>query len=193
MHTQKLADIKNLTNLLDSLFPPLPAPKDKSEQEKSALQNFVSENLTAIKNIIFADKLPPFSLQKTFLKENRFCLQNNNKTKCKLHTHRSFEKNLQKLTHKFSLQNKPQKLILLTNDTPVSTETLTTLAKDEGLHFTYYTREAFLFPEDINSLAESKNALYILKQKAGLNPTYENPAMKLYKFKTLEVNLDDNI
>ncbi len=192
-HTQKLNNLANLTQQLDTIFPPIPEPKNKLEKDKLNLQKFSTENFMAIRNIIFQNQKPSFALQNIFLSNARFCLKGKNNTECKFHSRSSFEKNLYKLAHRFSPQNPPQKLILLTEDILISAQDYTNITQDEGLHFIFNNHEAFLFPKEIISLAERKKALYIIKERAGINPKYHTDTMKLYKFKTLEIDLNDNI
>lgn len=192
-HTQKLNNINKLTSLLDSLFPTKPAPQNELEEEKEALQKFIEENKITLKDIVLRNKQPPFVLQNIFLSKNRFCLKNTKEKKCSLHSDLSFIKNLQEMTApKSSLKNR-LKLILLTDDSPLAVQEAPSLAKDEGLHFIFNNHEAFLFPEEIKKLDDQKNTLYIIKEKAGINPKYQADTMRLYKFKTLEIDLDDNI
>ena len=192
-HAQKLTHLNKLTQQLDELFPPVPIPQNKLEENKINIQKFAAENLPTIKNIIFHNQTPSFALQNIFSGNIRFCLKSESNNKCNFSTHNSFARNLQKTADKFSLQDIPQKLILLTDDMPISTEDYQNIASDEGLHFIFNNHKTFLFPEEIISLADKQKALYILKEKAGLNPEYQSDDMKLYKFKTLEIDLDDNI
>lgn len=191
-HTKKLDKSDELTVLLDSIFPPAPAPQNHLEEQKFALQKFAEENKQTIEDIIFHKKTPPFALQNIFLKTNRLCLQNKDKRNCRLHTNTDFTKSLQKLA-KNTPKSNYLKLILLTDDTLISQEDVPALTSDEGLHFIFNKHEAFLFPEEIKSLAEKENVPYILKERAGINPTYHNSKMKLYKFKIMEIDLDDNL
>ena len=47
--------------------------------------------------------------------------------------------------------------------------------------------------KEIQNIKKPDKAIYVLKQKAGLNPKYTTSQMKFYKFKTMEVILDEKI
>ena len=192
-HTKKLNNHSQFMQFLDKKFPTLPEPKNKQEQEKRALQEFAMENLSILQRITLKQKTPDFSYRNLLLKSVRFCLQNSQSTTCSTDSNSSFIKNLNTLLQSQKKTAKPQKLILLTSDELIENIDSLTLEADEGLHFQFQKREAFLLPEEIQNLKKSDKAIYTLKQKAGLNPKYTTSQMKFYKFKTTEVILDEKI
>lgn len=192
-HSEKLKNNPAFLKTLDTIFSPKQQPSSHLEQEKEALQCLVTENKEHLQKIINKQKIPPFALHNLFLQNVRFCLQTNQNTLCETDTHNSFLSNLKQLLGKISTQQKVQKFILLTTEDTINTSDFITLKKDEGLHFQYQNRESLMLPHEQETLNNPIKIEYILKEKAGLNPSYTNPNMRFYKFKTLEVNLDEDI
>ena len=87
----------------------------------------------------------------------------------------------------------PQKLIFLTSDEKISPDFPLILEKDEGIHLQYGKLKAFLLPEECQALTNPKEILATLKQMIGINPDYATPSIRLYKFKTTEVILNEKI
>ncbi|MBR2274201.1 MAG: hypothetical protein IJ864_05200 [Alphaproteobacteria bacterium] len=192
-HSEKLKNNPIFLKTLDTIFPPKKKPSSHLAQEKEALQCLVTENKNLLKKIINKQKAPPFALHNLFLQNVRFCLQTNQNTLCETDTHNSFLSNLKHLLGKIHPQQKVQKLILLTTEDTINTSDFIALKKDEGLHFQYQNRESLILPYEQETLNNPIKIEYILKEKAGLNPYYTSPDMTFYKFKTLEVNLDEDI
>ena len=187
---EKKLSLEQLSKYVTPFFPLKELPKNKMEEEKQALEIFVEDNISSLKNFSKID----FSKQNLFLRNARICLVNQNSdTFCSLSNHSSFLHNLKKALVQAPADIPLKKIIFLTSDDSLNPEEINELKADEGLRFQYQKRKSILLPEEMTSLTNSKQKLYKLKQKAGLNPQYENPYMKYYKFKTLEVNLDDNI
>ena len=178
--------------ILDKLFPLKRQPQTTLEIEKETLERFASDNLKEIKALILDDKEIDFTLKNIFLKNIRLCLIAKDEISCSLSQKNSFLKNLATAQQKLS-SKVPQKLILWTSNEQIDISPLPQLQSDEGLYFTGLNRKTYLLPQNIQPLTDTKEYLYILKQQAGLNPAYTTPDMKLYKFKTTEVILDDEI
>ena len=192
-HTKKINNHSQFMQFLDKNFPAPPKPKNKQEQEKRALQEFAMENISILQRITLEQKTPEFSHRNLLLKSVRFCLQDSQGTACNTDSNSSFIKNLNTLLQSQRTKIKPKKLILLTSDELIENIDSLTLEADEGLHFQFQKREAFLLPEEIQNLKKTNKAIYVIKQKAGLNPKYTTSQMKFYKFKTTEVILDEKI
>ena len=187
---EKKLSFEQINNYINIFFPIKNPPENKPEEEKQALEFFVKDNFSSLKNLEKAD----FSKQNFLLKNVRICLINQNSDIfCSLSNHSSFLYNIKKALAQMPDNSLPKKIIFLTSDTPFNPKDFGKLKTDEGLHFQYQRRQSILLPKEMASLTDSQQILYKLKQKSGINPQYENPDMKYYKFKTLEVNLDDNI
>lgn len=177
--------------ILNNIYPTSATAKNNIEKEQQNLEVFAKDNFKYIKKFIFKQKEPPFSKQNLFLKNIRLCLKSKNEISCSTATENSFLKNLS--LAKKNLKGTPDKLILWTSNFPLDDLSSTELTANEGIYFKNGNRQSFLLPQDIKTLTNAKEILYILKRKVGLNPEYTNSDMKLYKFKTAEVNLDDNL
>lgn len=180
-----------LQPLLNAAFPQPIAPDTLLEKEKSCLKTFAKDYAKELQTLISTQKQPAFFAQNLFLQNARICLQNKDKTTCRTSSELSLEKNLTKALSSFSQQNPPQKLIFLTSEQKL--ETPEQLKPDEGLRFNFGSKETILLPKQISALANPTKAFYILKKHAGLNPNYVSPDMNFYKFKTMEINLNDDI
>ena len=191
---EKKLSLGEISKYVNTFFPLKSPSTNKIEKEKQVLETFVEDNILLLKNLKQADFSSNFSKQNLLLKNVRVCLINQDSViSCGLSNHASFLHNLQKILLQLPADTTPTKLILLTSDAPFNPKDGSRLEKDEGLHFRYQKRESTLLPTEIIPLTNSQQILYTLKQKAGINPQYKNPYMKYYKFKTVEVNLNDNI
>lgn len=180
-----------LQTLSDTVFPKPASPQSRLDKDKLALETFAKDYAEELKNLISSKKQNAFFAKNIFLQNARICLQNKNKTSCRTSTELSLEKNLTKALNSFSQQNPPQKLIFLTSEQKIKAPE--PLNPDEGVRFRFGSKEAILLPQNISALANPANAFYILKKHAGLNPDYTSPDMNFYKFKTMEINLNDDI
>lgn len=191
---EKKLSLGKISKYINTFFPLKATPANQLEEEKQALEIFMEDNFLTLKEITTQGYTLHFSKQSLFLQNVRLCLINQNSDFfCGLSNHASLLHNLKKSLSKMPKDSPIKKIILLTSDTPFNPQNMIELQKDEGLHFQYQKREAILLPEEISSLTNSQQILYKLKSKAGINPQYEHHFMKYYKFKTLEVNLDDKI
>jgi len=189
---QKTLNNSPLNEILNDIFP-LPIPvEDDIKKEQQNLKSFSKDNLKYLKRLILKQKEPPFTKQYLFLQNVRLCLKSKDKISCSTSTRNSLKKNLAIALQKLK-KDTPHKLLLWTSDFPLDDQSFKELKSDEGIYFKSQNRESFLLPQDINTLTNQKDIIYILKQKVGLNPQYTTPDMKFYKFKITEVDLDDNI
>lgn len=186
-NTKKLKQTNELQTLLDTTFP-LPAePQTQLEQEQYALKSFALTYHNELQNF-FTDKPQKiaFTNQNLFLQNVGICLMTDQTRICELNNTSSLQANIRTALEKIS--TKPQKLLLLTSKQEIKPNTF--LAGDEGAIFEYGNRHALLLPHEKD---EKINTYTLLKQKAGLNPDYYSKDMKFYKFKTTEIDINDNI
>lgn len=188
---QKQEITKSLRPLLNTIFPDPSVPNTSLDKDKERLKTFAKDYAKELKNIISSKNPPSFPTQNLFLQNARICLQNKNRTTCRISKELSLEKNLIKALNNFSKETPPEKLIFLTSEQKINSGE--SLNSDEGLHFRFGSKEEILLPQQISTLAKPSDAFYILKKRAGLNPDYVAPDMTFYKFKTMEINLNDNI
>jgi len=189
--TQKDVLPSLLTKTLEEIFPEPPSPSSKLQIEKAGLKSFTENNRQVLKKMILNKEPLSLAEQKLFLPNNRFCLVTSTQTLCNTSKNLGLNKTLPKTLAQISQKQQLKKIIFWTSDKQINEQEVVSLKKDEGIIFRYKKRKTFLLPKDILSLANKKESLYILKEMAGLNPQYIAPEMKFYKFKTLEVDLND--
>ena len=188
-----LENTHEIKSLVNTTFPlPIP-PKNSLEKEWMALNNFIKENEESLMNFIKNDTPPIFAVQNAFLKNIRICMITKNDTLCKTQDNISLQKNIIDIKNEIPKNQTVKKLIFLTSDEEIFILKKQKLEQNEGLHFCYQNKEAFIFPKEIPSLEDLKKDLIKLKEKAGINPEYTTTDMKLYKFKIVEVNIDEKI
>lgn len=149
---------------------------------------------------------PRFSTDNLLLQNAPLCLTAREKTACSLDLNASLEKNLKTALHRLSPGQTPLRLSLLTSAVEITPQTM--LMPDEGLMFRFGSRENLLLPQEIAAFrkslaarrrqplpasADNAEIFRFLQLQSGLNPDYHNDQMKFYKFKTVEINLNDNI
>lgn len=149
---------------------------------------------------------PRFSTDNLLLQNAPLCLTAREKTACSLDLNASLEKNLKTALHRLSPGQTPLRLSLLTSAVEITPQTM--LTPDEGLMFRFGSRENLLLPQEIAAFrkslaarcrqpipasADNAEIFRFLQLQSGLNPDYHNDQMKFYKFKTVEINLNDNI
>ncbi len=189
---------QELQNFLDTYVPLPPITTTTQEQEKENLNRLIKDHKDIILSVIpskpYSTISYPISSQYILLQNASICLSSQEKKICKLNNDRSLTQNITDSIQKFSSHEKIQKLSLLTSlqEIPIHTP----LTQDDGLMFRFEQREHILLPQEIEQSPKEQTASNIyryIKQQAGLNPDYNNPKMKFYKFKTVEINIDDNI
>lgn len=185
---------------LNTNAPLPPMPQNKLEQEKANLTQLAKNKkdiiLSTIPSTSYAKIDFPISAQYILLKNTNVCLSSSDKKFCTLNNSSSLKENIKKTLKKFTPSDELQTLSLLTSSEEINPNT--TLAQDEGLIFRFGIREQILLPQEIKqynskSSIEEPNVFRYIKQQAGINPDYNNPEMKFYKFKTVEININDNI
>ncbi len=177
----------DLQNIINNFFSKDFIPQNSLEQEQNNLQIFVKDHQKELINLINNAKLTDiyYPKQHSLLKNTSFCLQTNIQTICNTKQNISFIKSLRQTLNELSSNEKPQKLIILTSLKEIPDNIN---LKDSGLLFKYEERQAILLPEQITSSSYND-----IKIKAGINPSYKTNAMKYYQFKTVEIDLNDNI
>ena len=185
---KKIINEPQIMSVIEKIFPKPLLPQNDLEQEKQALENFIRENNTYLSEFISNSTKLPLKKQYLFLKNQRLCARTNKQTYCQTDNNLSLKENILSIKKMLHAENITL-LVLLTDDKKESSEQNIELLDDEGLHFLFNGHEAFIFPEEIKTLANKQKATYIVKERAGINPNYSTNDMKFYKFKTVEVTL----
>lgn len=192
-YTAKSPVNPDLDNLLNRFFPPQPEPKTHLKKELSSLKEFVAENSTFLKDLILNNKEPEFSQKNTLLENVNLCLVSKTDTVCNLSSRDSLQKKISLLQNQLPEDETPKKLLLLTSNEKLADIFSSALDDDDGLLFRYGKLKSFLMPNERQTLTNMKEISAKLKTKAGLNPEYTAPDMKFYRFKVMEVVLDEEI
>ena len=184
---------------LDS-FAPLPlAPQNKQEQEQENLKKLIKDHkdiiLSSIPSTPYAKIDYPISAQYILLKNSSICLSSQDKKICSLNTNKSLSYNIKEALQKFAPQEKAEQLSLLTSFQEIPYQS--NISSNDGLLFRFELREYILLPQEIKKYKKRHNnktdIFRYIKQQAGINPDYHTPKMKFYKFKTVEIDINDNI
>ena len=186
-----------ISKFIDSYYPINPHPKTKLEKEQKSLQNFAQDNKDKLLSYFSQGTLSnidfPLSSDNLFLKNACLCISGTSEKSCSLQKHLSLEKNIELALKNFTSRHKPQRLSLLTSFKKI--EDTARLEKDEGVFFRFEKREYLMLPNEIAKYEEQDevNIFNHIKSQSGINPEYNAPEMQFYKFKTVEINLNDNI
>ncbi|MBE6462822.1 MAG: hypothetical protein E7005_03575 [Alphaproteobacteria bacterium] len=174
-------------SLLNKYFPLPISPKTNLSKQKHSLTLFAKAYQKELETISTTNNYnsQKFHKQSALLKNIPLCLQTTNSTFCTLDNKTSLIKNIIKTKEQNKANAPYTKLILLTN---FEKTTLETFSPQNGLLFKFHSRETILLPNE-----KDKNHFYTIKQKSGINPNYETKDMEFYQFKTVEINLNDNI
>ncbi len=187
----KLQSIPSIQQLLNQHFPPRAQPQTPQEQQLHAIQNFANTYHTDLQNLI--NTSPPtikFTAQNLILQNLGVCISSADQTACSVEPDNSLQQNIRIALASLNAQI-PQKLFLLTTLEEIPANTV--LADNDGLFFRYGLKKTFILPQKKAQSSNNTNIYAYLKQQAGLNPDYQSPDMKFYKFKTTEININDNI
>ncbi|MCM1322713.1 MAG: hypothetical protein NC218_00830 [Acetobacter sp.] len=186
--TRKIQQKSHLQQFINQHFPPKKAPKNKLEQEKEALINFTQTHHKELQSIFTKAQTIPFTSENLLLQNAGVCLNTAQNTYCSTDTKKSLRANIQAALTQFT--ETPLQLILLTSQEEISPSTQ--LEADEGIRFCYGNQESIILPSQ-KQQTNNFNIYAYLKQQAGLNPEYYSEEMKFYKFKTTEIDINDNI
>lgn len=184
---------------LDSSAPLPLAPQNKQEQEQENLKKLIKDNkdiiLSSIPSTPYARIDYPISAQYILLKNAAICLSSQNKKICTLNTNKSLAHNIKEALQKLPSKEKPQQLALLTSFQEIPYHS--SISTNDGLLFQFEQRKYILLPQEIEKYKTENNKggdiFRYIKQQAGINPDYHTPKMKFYKFKTVEIDINDNI
>lgn len=188
-NTKKLKITNELQTFIDSAFPLPKKPQNQLEKEKKALELFTAKYKKEILNLLLAKpQLNAYTSKHLLLQNANICLTTTHKNICETNKNISLKNNLQTAIKKLPKNAPLKKLFLLTSLKEIKINT--PLATDEGAAFRYGTKQSLILPHEKN---EKINTYILLKQQAGLNPEYHSKKMKFYKFKTTEININDNI
>lgn len=188
--SQNIIKTTEIKQLLDKIFPPIQKPTTNLEQELFSLKDFASKYKTDIINSFSNNHKHNFTIHGLFLKNANICINNQNQKICQIANNNSFEKNIKNILAKNTIDNITQ-INLLTSLQEISSDDL--LEKDEGIIFQFENRREILLPYEIKKISAINNPFHIIKNNLGINPKYTSPKMKFFKFKTLEINLNDKI
>lgn len=193
-HTNRIQQNGRLMRFIDEHFVSVQQPQSELEKEAFALQQFIDDYGDDLRRFVFNHTEPQFASQNFFLQNIRVCLQSKDENiVCSLSEDVSLKENLHKLLKEVPSEIDWNRFYLLTSDEEISSSKFLSLEQDEGVYFYYQGLDAFLLPEDIKKLDNIAQVFYLLKEKAGLNPLFEAPDMKFYKFKIREVTIDEEI
>ena len=192
-HNHKLStDNPNLLKLVNQKFPPQTPPLSKLDKEEQSLKTFLLEYKPHLISILNATKDIPFNKKNELLKNTSICLiTKNNQQSCSLNKNLSLIKNLTSAQKKLPSNSQITKIFLLTSFIEIPKND-TIYNKDVGLFFEFENRQSILLPHQANTLL-SNQIIPTLKTKANINPKHNNENMKLYQFKAVEINANDNI
>ncbi len=196
INTTNLDTIPNaslITTLNKQYFPQSSSPSNQLEEEEFSLKAFAIEYSPFISSIINNKKTIPFSKKNELLKNISICIiSTNNQPTCIHNNNQSLIKNITTLKSELPKNKKIKKLYLLTSFNQINPNSTNITLKNTGLYFEFGKRNSILLPNSPD-LLDFKQAISTLKTNAKINPTYHNQDMKLYQFRAVEVNLNDNI
>ena len=185
--TYSYIDDITLTNIINNFFKKDFVAKNTLEEEQHNLQIFIKDNkkelIDLIKNKSITDIYYP--KQNNLLKNASFCIKTSQQTICNTQKNISFVKSISQTLKTIPANEKIQKLILLTSFEPI--DNITNL-KNSGLLFKYEKRQAILLPDEITPTSFDD-----IKIKSGINPTFKTNTMHYYQFRTVEIEINDNI
>ena len=189
IQSKKITLPQSFYHLQDSFFPLPIIPDSILKAEQINLQNFANDYKTEIQTYVSTNRLSeiPFPQQHLFLQNVNICLSYDNKHFCNLENQLSLAHKLTILSQKLPKNAQNIKLNLLTTQQNINS--IDNLNEDDGILFRYGVRESILLPGSYKKTESFQK----LKKDAGLNPEYQNKNMNFYKFKTVEINLDDKI
>ncbi len=189
--TANLRTNERLNSFINRHFPPEPQPLGIQEKQQQALEQFAQKYRSDLLKLIQSSENSIAFINKSLLLQHlAVCISSKDKTVCNATAGYSLQKNLHTALAGLHSQT-PQKIFLLT--TPEEIPFNTVLEKDDGALLRYGTKEAFILPQKKAQNPNNTNIYAYLKQQAGLNPDYHSPDMKFYKFKTTEIDINDNI
>lgn len=167
--------------------------KDLSNEDISLLKlnDFKDEYKNKIINLILNPNITvEYKDKEIFLQNLTICTKTNKNKFCQLNNTYSFIKNIKELHKKIPPNNSIKQIYLLTPLEEI--KNINEISNQNGVLFKFEERSSILLPDEI-ALINNKEIYSKLKTLSGINPDYNNAKMKLYKFKIVEINIDDNI
>ena len=192
-HAEKLKKNQNLMETLNRLFPPHQKINDKLEKEQKYLKEFIKKYGSELKKLLISNEQPIFTQQHFFLNSAHLCIKTNKRLLCSANNNFSLEYNLRVLQKQIPQEEAIISLFLLTSEQEISEQEANAPAENDGLHFNFHNHNIYMIEKTKTQLTKKKENSYILKQQAGFNPLYFSPEMHFYKFKYVEVKLNDDI
>lgn len=190
-NAQKLNNTPQIKLVIDNLFPLPSKPTTTLEQELYSIKEFTNNYKKELINAFSTTPKYSFTTHGFFLKNINICAITSSKTICEINDNNSLEKNIKNILEQSTNDKQILQISLLTTLKEISPNDL--LENDEGIIFQFEKRKEILLPQEIKKLSINDNPFYIIKQKLGINPNHLTPQMKFYKFKTLEININDAI
>lgn len=189
---KKITNNKDIMDLINNSFP---LPKESGyvlDKQQNSLQKFISAYQKNINPISPRTNIQNLSLHGFLLQNISLCLQTPTAKFCSINNSNSFQKNLSVVLKQIDDYTKITKLTLLTSSEEISPNTL--LKPDEGIIFKYGIKEQLLLPSEVTELIQKQqNPYLVIKQLAGYNYQYNAADMKFYKFKIVEIDINDKI
>ena len=180
-----------IKKLIDKLFPLPQKPTNSLEQELSSLKEFTKIYKNEIKKSLSPNNKHIFTSHGFFLKNANICINYNSEKICEINSSNSLEKNIKNILQQNLDYTKITHINLLTTFKEITDTDI--LEQDEGIILQFENRKEILLPKEIKNISPNKNPFYIIKERLGVNPNYTSPSMKYYKFKTMEIEINDNI
>lgn len=189
---QKIKNNSYIMSIINKEFPlPIP-PQNILEEQRQSLQKFAQTYYTELKQLPQIPNYKNLSAHGFFLQNINLCIQTNNTKICAINNNNSFQKNIDIVLKQLPNDNTIIRLSLLTSLEEINQNTI--LEANDGLLFKYGIKEKILLPSEVIDIKQKQQNPYTeIKKQAGLNYYYESDDMKFYKFKIVEIDINDKI
>jgi hypothetical protein len=187
---KKVTNNTDLKILINTLFPPIQEPETSLEKEISSLNEFVLMYKKDILDALSPNHKHSFTTHGFFLKNANICINYQHNKICEINNNYSLEKNIKNIIEK-NIDKNISHINILTSLKEISTTE--SLENNDGIALIFENRTEVLLPHELKQLSQTDNPFYIIKNKMGINPDYTSSKMKYFKFKTLEIEINDNI
>lgn len=186
-YAKERVNVKIFAELMDERFPLPQEPKSLLAKEKAVLESFVKGYRIELLNL-WKGKDISFPVQYFMLQHEDVCIVLASDILCNIDPTSSLQRKFQALMSEQIEQKYPEKLVLLTSQQEIKAGTL--LDDDDGIIFRYGRREEIMLPAEKAGIHDIYTEL---KRRMGINTDYFDKDMKFYRFKTVEVNVNENI
>jgi acyl-CoA synthetase (AMP-forming)/AMP-acid ligase II len=160
------------------------------QKEISSLNEFVLMYKKDILDALSPNHKHSFTTHGFFLKNANICINYQHNKICEINNNYSLEKNIKNIIEK-NIDKNISHINILTSLKEISTTE--SLENNDGIALIFENRTEVLLPHELKQLSQTDNPFYIIKNKMGINPDYTSSKMKYFKFKTLEIEINDNI